>query len=71
MNDEIKTDEIKNLTINEIIYARYIIEKNRLYLKVDIYFIETDKLKSENLIIYLIQLVNNIEFFEICYLNIK
>lgn len=62
--------ETKNLEINGKTYARYEISNNILFIKVDIEIIEGDQGASENLFVYLIQLIEKVPFRGTSYLNI-
>lgn len=65
------TSKKKELTINGIVYAQYIIEKDVMWLKVRKDIVPGDRAESENLLIELISLVEKKPIPLVSYLNIK
>ena len=70
---EEKMDETtKELTINGKVYAKYEVENDILYLKPLIQLLpgEENAIKSEDLLAYIIQLVEHVEVKGLAYLNV-
>jgi len=61
---------MKELNINGKIYAKYEIEGSRLYIKMIIQIVKGNEKQSEDLLIHIIQLIEDIIFFEVAYLNV-
>lgn len=66
-----KDHKPKELTINGVLYAHYIIENRTLYLKTRKNIVPNDKIKSENYFIAIISLIERKEINIVSYLNIK
>ncbi|NOT36426.1 MAG: hypothetical protein HOP11_03500 [Saprospiraceae bacterium] len=61
---------MKDLIINGLIYAKYEIDGDTIYIKMIIQVIPESSVASENALIYIIQLIENTIFNKACYLNI-
>lgn len=61
----------KDLVINNVLYANYIIDNQVLYLKIRKNIVRDDKRASEDLLINLISLIERKKIREAAYLNIK
>lgn len=69
MNND--TSKKKELVINNVLYAHYLIENKILYLKIRKNIIKDDKKKSEDYLIDLISLIERKKVAYAAYLNIK
>lgn len=61
---------VKELKINDTVYARYEIEYDVLYLKTYIYFDNEQRPESENCLAMIISSIEKTEFSRMAYLNI-
>ena len=61
----------KPLTINNVVYAHYVIEGEMLHIKVREQLIPNDKQKNEDLLIELIGFIEKKKLPYAAYLNIK
>lgn len=61
----------KDLVINNVVYATYLIEDRVLYLKVRKNIIKEDKARSESYLIDLISLIERKKVSYAAYLNTK
>lgn len=69
MNND--TSKKKELVINNVLYAHYLIEDQVIYLKIRKNIIKDDKKKSENFLIDLISLIERKKVSYAAYFNIK
>ena len=53
--EEVKSEDIKELTINGVLYAKYHMDGDVLFLKVIKYIIPKNEIQSENLLLTLSQ----------------
>lgn len=67
----IDTSKKKELIINGVLYAHYLIENSWMYLKVRKNIIKDDKKKSETFLFDLISLIERKKVSYVAYLNIK
>lgn len=58
---------IKDLNINGIVYAKYTIDKNILYLNPLKRFFKKDEVQSEQIMVHLISLIEETKFVSIAY----
>lgn len=61
---------MKELVINSKTYAQYEIEGTTLYIKMTIQIIPGREGASENFLIKIIQLIENVQFQRVSYLNV-
>lgn len=61
---------IKDLNINGIIHAKYIIDKEILYLKCLVNFFKKDLTSSEYICIEIIKCIEEQKFKTVAYLNV-
>lgn len=66
-----KKQEIKELVINNIVYAKYSIDGGTLYLKVIKKIVNNHALASEDIIAKIISSIERKKFSYMAYLNIK
>lgn len=66
-----KKPEIKELVINNIVYAKYSIDGGTLYLKVLKKIIANNAVASEDMIARIISSIERKKFSYMAYLNIK
>lgn len=69
MNND--TSKKKELVINNVLYAHYLMEKGVLFLKPRKDIVKGDKRKSEDFLIQLISLIERKKIPYVAYLNIK
>jgi len=69
MNND--TSKKKELVINNVLYAHYLIENQWIYMKIRKNIIKDDKKASENFLVDLISLIERKKVSYVAYLNIK
>lgn len=62
---------VKDLNINNIVHAKYIIDKGILYLNCTQKFFKKDLTESEQICIWLIKLIDEEKFNTVAYMNEK